>query len=609
MGFSSMAAASGVMLARAGIAMAERNIANASTPNHAREEMSPVASAPTRTGSGFFGGGVTAGERRAVISRMADKNLLSADASTGMKAKYYELSEALVRVAGSSSISESLTRMRQALGGAGADPSSKEARNELLSAMKSVGSSLGAAWAEADEMGKRAESELSEITKESTDKLAAVAKLNGAIADAEAATGSPATEARSLRFALQRELSEKLGVSWSDTDAGAMGTVGGAVLVSGRFSMKVSSVGSEVTMSSPTGGAVSSIQAGGQAGAISSFLVSDLASYKGETAELADGLAETVNSRQKKGSDVAGASGQDLFGRVGWSARAMQGNSGGGAPGVSSVNPGFAGFSAGGLVLRRISTGWSIEQPGTGFPPTVTATLPATIGGVALNFAGTAATGDSWTVYPFDLSGWGGVLSGATPAGLALAGSHTAAEAAGNVGASLAGPVLGMDETDPWFGQTTTLAFSDSESFVATSALGSVAGTRSSDGSVSVGGWKMHLSGNPASGDSFTVSPGGLAMDGSNAGMMDSALDFSGLFGSVSSSVSKMGSVAATRRLEMGAEERLKTMAEEDRSSISGVSLDEEAAAIEKWTQIYQASAKAMAVEQGLFDFFVREVV
>ena len=72
-------------------------------------------------------------------------------------------------------------------------------------------------------------------------------------------------------------------------------------------------------------------------------------------------------------------------------------------------------------------------------------------------------------------------------------------------------------------------------------------------------------------------------------------------FGAYTQLVSRTATQAAEADIGIAAFETLTRLSTEARQSISGVSLDEEAANLIRFQQAYQASAKAMQVASGLF--------
>lgn len=142
---------------------------------------------------------------------------------------------------------------------------------------------------------------------------------------------------------------------------------------------------------------------------------------------------------------------------------------------------------------------------------------------------------------------------------------------------------------------------------------------------LSVGGWSITLTGTPGvnpdgSGtDTVTISNAkdlgeGFKLNAGNANaflalrdkaMFDNGTTFSDGFSAVMAGI---GSRAQSARYAAELSEAVATNLQADRSSISGVNLDEEAARLLQYQQAYQASAKIIQTAQALFDSVLNAV-
>jgi flagellar hook-associated protein 1 FlgK len=135
-------------------------------------------------------------------------------------------------------------------------------------------------------------------------------------------------------------------------------------------------------------------------------------------------------------------------------------------------------------------------------------------------------------------------------------------------------------------------------------------------------GYDFSLQGIPKAGDSFTI---GFNTDGVNDnrnGLMmadlqnltDLQIDNSGSGETVSfheayaNIVSDVGQKTASADIALQAADALKSSSEDWFLSVSGVSLDEEAANLIKYQQSYQAAAKLLSTAQDLFNTILRMV-
>ena len=127
---------------------------------------------------------------------------------------------------------------------------------------------------------------------------------------------------------------------------------------------------------------------------------------------------------------------------------------------------------------------------------------------------------------------------------------------------------------------------------------------------ITYNGWSAELSSDPAGNDVFYIK-GNHDLTGDNrnilkmAALQNDSTIFGGRgdFGEVyTSTVGKLGSVLVQTDIAREAQQTLVDQATEARDSVSGVSLDEEAANLLRFQQAYQASAQVIKIANTLFD-------
>ena len=123
-------------------------------------------------------------------------------------------------------------------------------------------------------------------------------------------------------------------------------------------------------------------------------------------------------------------------------------------------------------------------------------------------------------------------------------------------------------------------------------------------------GWSLTLQGTPKAGDTFTVGAQPTAYRNLNAGnasalmnLRDVAMfDGSALTDGYASLISQVGIRTQSANYSADVSNTIAANLEKDRTSVSGVNLDEEAAKLLQYQQAYQASAKVIQIAQGIFD-------
>lgn len=136
---------------------------------------------------------------------------------------------------------------------------------------------------------------------------------------------------------------------------------------------------------------------------------------------------------------------------------------------------------------------------------------------------------------------------------------------------------------------------------------------------LTINGWSITLTGTPAVGDTVTVNNAldlgdGYKLNAGNAGafldlrdrkVFDGGTSFTDGF---SSAMAVVGTRTQSAQLAAQLSSTVANNLELDRTAISGVNLDEEAARLLQYQQAYQASSKVIQIAQSLFDSVLNAV-
>lgn len=251
---------------------------------------------------------------------------------------------------------------------------------------------------------------------------------------------------------------------------------------------------------------------------------------------------------------------------------------------------------------------------------TASATMPLTVDGLTLNLTGSMASGDSFTIKPYE--GFIDSLSvRITDArDIAAASAMKLTTGSGNTGsATLTQPLADTPSTsttdaavNPALRNPVNIAFTAADSFTVTD---SVTGAVTTHGytagmTLSVNGWSLKITGQPAAGDTFAIgaNTAGTA-DGSNA-LKLAALQTTKLLSngtasfeqSYSQMVAQIGVQTGEANIMAEAQGTMLSQAETARDSVSGVNLDEEAASLLRYQQAYIAASKLIQIAQQAFE-------
>jgi flagellar hook-associated protein 1 FlgK len=162
-----------------------------------------------------------------------------------------------------------------------------------------------------------------------------------------------------------------------------------------------------------------------------------------------------------------------------------------------------------------------------------------------------------------------------------------------------------------------TLTFTSATTFTVSGTTPPVAGAvaYSAGSDITYNGWTTQITGNPATGDTFTIeaNTSGVA-DNRNAALLGALQTRNTMLGNSTSGpaasyqsayaqiVSAVGSKANEVAAIGAAQQGLVDHATQALQSLSGVNLDEEAAKLLRYQQAYQASAKVLQIAGKVFD-------
>jgi len=354
--------------------------------------------------------------------------------------------------------------------------------------------------------------------------------------------------------------------------------------------------------------AITSAITGGQLGGLLEVRAGLLQGARQQLGLTAMALAHAANAQQAAGFDLRGQFGQALFSIADPRVVAATGNTGSAT--LTAAVDDFTAVTGEDYLLRFDGSAWSVarasDQAAVAVTGSGTALDPLVFDGVALVVGAGAAAGDRFTLQSTGAASGSFAVALADARGIAAAAPIRTLAVDGNRGTATisAGEVL--DATDAALLTGVDIVFLDANTYSVNGA-GAFAYTPGSD--IQLNGWSMRISGTPAAGDAFRVerNDGGVG-DNRNALLFASLRD-RGLIagGTVSlgdntrSLVSRVGALTAEAEAGASARQVLQANARNTLLAESGVNLDEEAAAMLKWQQAYQAAAQAITVADSLF--------
>jgi flagellar hook-associated protein 1 FlgK len=619
---------SALRAAQAGLATAQHNIANVNTPGFNRQQTIQSAAIPQFTGIGFIGRGAEVETVRRIYSEVIGTQLNSAQAAASeLETAYAEIKQIDNLLADPlSGLSPALDDFFRGLDAVAAASEDNAARQAMLSSAQALAGRFQLLSGRLDDLAVGVNRQIGASVSAINAYAREIADLNHRIVVAAGAAG-PTQAPNDLldqRDALVRALNKEVGATVVQQADGAYNVFigSGQALVLGNQAFALTTVADaadprqmQVGLAGSGGPVVlaDGLLRGGNLGGLLAFRAQNLMPAENGLGRIAIGLTQAMNEQHRLGQDRTGALGGDLF--VAGAPEAFR----------SATNPSTAQITVALADFRQITTSdYRLQYDGTNYILTrlsdgVTqsfASLPQTVDGVSIQVAsGTPQAGDSFLIYPTRAGAGEFRVLIADPAKIAAAAPMRSGAAIANTGtARISAGVVNGPTPNSNLRNTVTITFTGPNTY---DVVDVTAGTTLATGvaytpgaPISYNGWTVNIDGAAASGDAFTVSANSSGVGDNRNALALAALQTATLLANGTATyTSAYGQLVAqigndTRELEIGSESQSNLLAqvERKRESLSGVNLDEEAAALLRYQQAYQAAGKAIAVAGSLFD-------
>lgn len=630
---------------------AGHNIANVSTPGYSRQSVVLQTVQGQFTGGGYIGKGVDVQTILRNHSELLTRQATAASSvdagDTVRMARLRQLQD--VFSGGPSGIGASINDMMNALSDVVSAPTDLTARSVALTRMDEMAARMRDASQRLDEIGYTVAEQLKGSMVAVNNLTQNIAAVNEQIARAKG-NGQPANDLLDQRDQLIRELNQHIQTSQVAADDGTVSVfvAGSQPLVLGNKAALLSiedpadfgaGSGKKVLAfqqpGSPTKVELNeSMLGGGQVAGLLRFQNNDLAEGRNLLGRMAIAITETMNTQNRLGLTLDGQPGENLFAPISLgNAIAGSGNTSGATMGLQVADPtrlkastyaiAFSGATAGSVTrhsdnkvfvfasiadLQNIlaADGLAIHD---GSPPP------------SGPFAGAAAN-DKFLLNP--LEGAAALMESLqySPNDLAAANPVNVAMGPTNAG-TLQMVSLKALSNPPGAAAPVTITFTGPNTFTR-SDTGAVVHAYTSgqpityDTATPPTGWSLTVSGAPQAGDTITID-NALApaygdwykRDAGNAsalmGLRDvSMFDGATLADGFASAMAQVGTRTQSAQFAAELSSAIAANLERDRTAVSGVNLDEEAARLIQFQQAYQASAKMLQIAQNIFDTLIQ---
>jgi flagellar hook-associated protein 1 FlgK len=632
---------SGLLAFQRALAVTGHNVSNVNTPGYSRQRVDLVTRPPTPSGDGFIGNGVTVNSVERIVDGFINGQLDAATAANGQLQEFYRLAAQVDNLLADpqAGLAPSLQRFFDAVHGVADDPNSTPARQVLLSEAQSLADRFHYLDQRLEALRSGVNTEITNTVGEINEFAAGIAEINRQITLARgAAGGQPANDLFDQRDELVRQLAERVAVTTVAQDDGTLSVfVGnGQTLVVGNTASALSVVGNpydptrkEVAI---TTGAVSSIVSdlvsGGRLGGALAFRDEMLDTGQNALGRTAIALADAFNAQHRLGQDLNDALGGDFFAaidasspRVLTTSAATVGATVTDATALTSSDYRLD-FAGGNYTLTRLSDNAVVYGPNAAFPA-------GPIDGLSFTLGGVPAANDSFLIQPTRTGArdFAVALSDVERIAAAAPLRASAATNANGVPTNLGNAAIGAGAVSNTanlpLAANITLTFDPNAGgagipgFVVAGGPASPLlynpATESAGKPFSFapgyGGYSFTISGVPQANDQFVIAnnAGGVG-DNRNALALADLRTRALLDGGTATVESSYGQLVAdvgsqTHRADINrnAQQVLLNRVTEERDSVSGVNLDEEAANMMRFQQAYQAAAQMVAVSDTVF--------
>jgi flagellar hook-associated protein 1 FlgK len=630
---------SGLNAAQWGLTTTGQNISNAATPGYTLERPVYQESSGQYTASGFAGQGVTTATVTRSYSDFLTKQLNSSQSNSSSLNTYYSMLSQLNNLVGdpTTGIGAGITSYFTGLQSVANSPGTTATRQTLMSSAQSLSDQMNAAATTYNQLRDGVNQSLSSAVAQVNTYAKQIADLNVQIATASSA-GQPPNQLLDQRDLAVSNLSQLVSVQVTTNNSGYNVSFGnGQPLVAGSSSYQLTTAPSpsdpselSIAYASPDGSTQTAKQTqylpdsmfsgGGTIGGLLDFRSQSLDPAQAKLGAIATSFATQLNDQNELGIDLNGNPGGALFSTGSPTVYANSRNSGNATLNVS-INDGTQpptgdyslGFDGANYTLTDRSSGAVVGQ----FASPATS---GTIAGMTISIAsGSMTKGDSFTVLPTRGSLDNFSLSNSNPSAIAAASPAVASAATGNTGTGkisaatiTAGYKMPSDikltyNADGTLTSNVDITLPDNTKVTAGTKFpyDPTKGLTVSNGT----GVSATINGTPSTGDSFTiaVNKGGTS-DGSNALAManlGTAKSMNGgtdtLTSSYANFVNQIGNQTNALKASSTSATAVLNQATSAQQAVSGVNLNEEAANLIQYQQLYQANSKVIQTASSLF--------
>ncbi len=621
---------SGLLTAQNQLLTTSHNISNADTPGFNRQKVILSTNLPQSSGSGFIGQGVQSTTVERVYSQFLVSQSLQVQTQSQSLDTYYTATKQLddMFAEATSGLSPTLQNLFSAIQDVATNPSVIPSRQSMLSNAEALVARLHSMDEQFTQIREGINTQIKSAVTQINTIAEQISEINKQIIWAEgAAGGQSANDMLDQRDALITQLNGLINTDTIIQSDGSMNVyVGnGQALVIGGQVLQLQAGESienpeDLTVNLLNGSSVIRLPegqiTGGILGGILAFRSETLGEAQNSIGRIAMVLAQTFNDQHQLGMDLNGDMGEEFFNVASPKIISVTTNN----P-LSSITADISDFSA------LTTSDYEFSYDGTNYTllrlsdneSVSSALAPLTLDGVTVTPV-TMSANERFIIQP--------TINGAKDievlikdtAKIAAAAPNRTDAAATNVGTGKisAGTVSPLP-LDANLQQPLTITFqSPYNGYYDVTGTGTGLPATNQlytpGADISFNGFTFQISGNPAGGDVFTVTPNDSGVgDNRNIlalGVLQTTNTLDNGTASYQSSYGQLVSLIGNRTRELDvtsrAQANLYDQTVKSIQSVSGVNLDEEAANLLRFQQTYQAASKIIEMSNTLFDSVLR---
>ncbi|MBS0299478.1 MAG: flagellar hook-associated protein FlgK [Proteobacteria bacterium] len=620
-------AVSGLTTAQNQLLTTSHNISNASTPGFNRQQVLLSTNTPQSSGAGFIGSGVQSSTVQRIYNQfLVSQSLQVQTQSQSLDSNYAQIQQLDNMFAETTSgLSPTLQNFFSAVQDVATNPAVIPSRQSMLSNADALVARFHSMDQRISQIREGINTQITSSVVQINSLAKQIGEINKQIIWAEgAAGGQPANDMLDQRDELINQLNKLVNTDTVRQNDGTLNVyiANGQALVVGAQTLSLQAIKSPDSPDNLTVGLAngnSTIQlpedqiSGGTLGGLMSFRSTSLDNAQNSLGRIAITLAQTFNAQHQLGMDLNGNMGTNFFTLP--SPKVISASTNNIASNITAAISDYSALTTSDYEFSYDGTNYTLTRLSDNVSTTSSGSLPVTLDGISVTSAAMLAS-ERFRIQP-TINGAKDINVNITDTTkIAAAGPNRTSAATTNTGTgTISAGTVNPLPLNPDLQQPLTITFQspyNGKFDVAGVGSGLPATNQvyTSGADISFNGYTFQISGSPAAGDVFTVTPNNSGVaDNRNILLLGALQTTNTLENGTANYQTAYGQLVSqvgnkTRELEVTskAQATLLAQTEESIQSASGVNLDEEAANLLRYQQAYQASSKVIEISSTLFD-------